>query len=304
MHKPAIWKIVLAFAAVYVLWGSTYLAIRVGVATVPPLLMAGVRQLIAGVALYAWLRGRGTPKPGRANWKAATVVGGLMLLIGNGAVCWAERVVPSGLAALLIATTPLWMVLLDWLWHGAARPQGRLFTGLVLGFGGAGLLVAPGQFAGGSQIDPLGGVALVVATLGWSAGALYSKRANLPKSALLGAAMQMICGGVLLLVASALVGEWHGFEWTNVSARSVGAMVYLVLFGSLVGYSAYMWLLQVSTPARVSTTAYVNPVIAVLLGWLVAGEPITGRILLAAGIIVVAVVLIISQPAKPVSEPV
>lgn len=298
------WKIGLAFAAVYVLWGSTYLAIRIGVETFPPLLLAAVRMTTAGWLLYGWLRWRGAPQPTGGQWRAATVIGGLMLLVGNGGVCWAERTVPSGLASLLTGTTPLWMALLGWLWQGTARPTGRMIAGVALGFVGAGLLVAPGQFAGGSQVDPLGAVALVFATVGWATGALYSRRANLPKSALLGAAMQMICGGALLLLVSGLVGEWPGFAWGNVSGRSWGAVVYLVLFGSLVGYSAYMWLLQVSTPARVSTTAYVNPVIAVLVGWFVAGESITGRIVLAAGIIVVAVVLIISQPAAPVTEPV
>ena len=296
------WRIAVALGTVYVVWGSTYLAIRIGVETIPPLLMAGIRQAIAGLLMYGWLRWRGAAKPEPVHWRSATIIGGLMLLVGNGGVCWAEQVVPSGLTALLVATTPLWMVLLDWLWHGAKRPSGQLVAGLTLGFVGAGLLVSPGQFAGGGHVDPLGGVVLFVAALAWAAGSLYSRRAKLPSSTLLGAAMEMIAGGALLLVASGLFGEWRGFVWTQVSARSLGAILYLIVFGSMVAYTAYMWLMQVTTPARVSTNAYINPVVAVVLGWWVAGEPITQRIVIAAGIIIVAVIVIISHRSPPAAE--
>jgi drug/metabolite transporter (DMT)-like permease len=294
------WRLIAAFVAVYVIWGSTYLGIRVAVETVPPLLMAGMRQATAGLLLYAWLRWRGTPRPERIHWRSAAIVGALMLLIGNGGVAWAERVVPSGLTALLVATSPLWMALIEWLWHGAARPGGQMVAGLILGFVGAGLLVAPASLGGGSHVDSLGALALLVATLGWAAGALYSRRAKLPASAFLGAAMEMTAGGAMLLVASALIGECRGFAWSHISPRSWVALLYLTTFGSMIAYTAYMWLLQVSTAARVSTTAYVNPIIAVLLGWWLGGEAIGARILIAAGIIVVAVALIIShRPALP-----
>ena len=296
------WKIAAALGTVYIVWGSTYLAIRIGVETIPPLLMAGVRQAIAGLLMYGWLRWRGAAKPETVHWRSATIIGVLMLLVGNGGVCWAEQVVPSGLTALLVATTPLLMVLLDWLWQGAKRPSGQLVAGLTLGFVGAGLLVSPGQFAGVGHVDPLGGVVLFVAALAWAAGSLYSRRAKLPSSTLLGAAMEMIAGGALLLVASGLFGEWRGFVWTQVSARSLGAILYLIVFGSMVAYTAYMWLMQVTTPARVSTNAYINPVVAVVLGWWVAGEPITQRIVIAAGIIIVAVIVIISHRSPPAAE--
>lgn len=300
MRNPAPWKFFLAMAVVYVVWGSTYLGIRIAVETVPPFMMAGLRQTTAGVLMYAWLRYRGATKPERIHWRSAAIIGGLMLLVGNGGVAWAERVVPSGLTALLIATMPVWMVLLEWLWHGAARPGGRMVVGLVLGFAGAGLLVAPGQFAGGSHIDPVGGLVLFVATGAWAIGTMYSRRAKLPASALLGAAMEMAAGGAMLLVASTLFGEWHGFAWSTVSTRSWVALVYLTVFGSMLAYTAYMWLMQVSTPARVSTNAFVNPIVAVVLGWWLANEPVTPRIVIAAVIIVVAVVLIIlHRPAPP-----
>ncbi len=299
---PRRWQIAAALGTVYLVWGSTYLGIRVGVETIPPLLMAGMRQTAAGLLLYGWLRGRGAAKPQPVHWRSATVIGGLMLLVGNGGVCWAEQVVPSGLAALLVATTPLWMVLLDWLWHGGARPGWQMAGGLALGFGGAGLLVSPGQFAGGGHVDPAGGVVLLVAALAWAVGSLYSRRAKLPASALLGAAMEMIAGGGMLLVAAGLFSEWHGFSWSGVAARSWVAMAYLTVLGSMVAYSAYMWLLKVTTPARVSTNSYANPVVAVALGWWLAGEPITPRIVLAAGIIVAAVVMIISHRPAPPAE--
>jgi drug/metabolite transporter (DMT)-like permease len=302
MHKPPTWKIAAALAIVYVVWGSTYLAIRIGVETIPPFLMSGMRQATAGLLLYAWLRWRGVPRPERAHWRSATIIGALMLLIGNGGVAWAERVVPSGLTALLIATMPMWMVLLDWLWHDAARPTARVVVGLAFGFAGAGLLVAPGQFAGGAHVDRLGAVVLFVATVGWAIGSLYSRRAKLPASALFGAAMEMVTGGVLLLVASAMVGEWRGFAWRTVSARSWIATAYLTVFGSMLAYTAYMWLMKVTTPARASTNAFVNPVVAVVLGWWLADEPITPRIMLAALIIVVAVVLIIWHRPPPPAE--
>ena len=296
------WKLVAAFAAVYVIWGSTYLGIRIAVETIPPFLMAGMRQATAGLLLYAWLRWRGVPRPERVHWRSATVVGALMLLVGNGGVAWAEKVVPSGLTALLIATMPLWMTLLDWLWHGAARPGGQIVAGLALGFIGAGLLVAPGQFAGGSHVDPWGALVLFVATVAWAAGSLYSRRAVLPTAALLGAAMEMLTGGALLLVASGLLGEWRGFALAQVSQRSWIALVYLTVFGSIVAYSAYMWLMKVTTPARASTNAFVNPIVAVLLGWWLGGEPMNARIVLAAGVIVIAVLLIISHRSEPIAE--
>ena len=287
----------LAFAAVYVLWGSTYLAIRVGVETIPPFLMAGVRHLTAGLILLGWLRWRGTPWPERRHWPAAAIIGGLMLLGGNGLVTWAEQRVPSGLAALIVASVPLWMTLLDGI-QQRERPHGVVIVGLAIGLAGLGFLVAPGNFAGGTHVDPLGAAALLAAALFWAIGSLYSRGAKLPASTLLATAMEMIGGGAILLCASALLREWRGFSPAAVSSSSLLALGYLIVAGSLLGFTAYVFLLGATTPARVSTYAYVNPVVAVLLGWAILGEAVTPRTLIAAAVIVASVALIIRHGAR------
>lgn len=289
-------EIVLAFAAVYVLWGSTYLAIRFGVETIPPFLMAGVRHLTAGVLLFGWLRLTGTPRPEPRHWRSAAIIGGLLLLGGNGLVTWAEQRVPSGLAALIVASVPIWMTVFDGL-QRRERPHGVVILGLALGLGGIAFLVAPGRFAGGSHVDPLGAAALLTAALLWATGSLVSRRVPLPTSTLLTTAMEMIAGGLILLVVAGVTREWQGFTLAAVSTRSLLALGYLIVAGSLLGFSAYIFLLGATTPARVSTYAYVNPVVAVFLGWLLAGEPVTARTLVAAAIIVAAVALIIRHGA-------
>jgi drug/metabolite transporter (DMT)-like permease len=281
-----------AFGAVYVIWGSTYLAIRYAIETLPPFLMAGVRFLLAGAILYAWSM-RGTPRnPTREEWRAAAIIGGLLLLGGNGAVVWAEQTVPSGIAALLVAVTPCWIVLLDWLWHRGRRPGPLTVIGLVLGVVGIVLLVGPESLRGNGSIAPAGLAALMFGSLTWSIGSIYSKRAPTAPGALLSTGMQMLCGGALLLVASFIVGEPAEFDIARVSLRSVLALLYLMIFGALIGYSAYVWLLRVARPARVATYAYVNPLVAVLLGWLVAGESLTMRMGMAAVVIVAGVAMI------------
>jgi drug/metabolite transporter (DMT)-like permease len=291
-------RVVAAFAAVYLIWGSTYLAIRFAIETVPPFTMAGVRYLIAGAVLYGWMRLRGTSSPTRYHWISAAIVGGLLLLGGNGGVVWAEQRVPSGLTALLITSVPLWMALLNWLRPGGMRPSGPVAIGLFTGFAGVALLVSPGELAGGLHVDPLGGAVLLLASLSWAAGSLYSRHARFPESALLATAMEMIAGGVLLLAAGLVAGEWARLDLAAVSPKSFLAFAYLIAFGSLVGFTAYIWLLRVTTPARVSTYAYVNPVVAVFLGWALAGEPLTPRTLIAAAIIICAVVLITTYGAR------
>lgn len=291
-EAPSKLKIASAFAAVYVIWGSTYLAIYYAIQTLPPFLMAAARFLIAGALLYGWSVMRAARRPTAQEWKAAFIVGGLLLLGGNGAVVWAEQFVPSGIAALLIAVTPCWMVLLDWLWHGAARPGGRTVIGLVLGFGGIVLLVGPSAVAGGGAIHAGGALVLILGSLAWATGSIYSKRAPSPPGALLFTGMQMLGGGVLLLVLGTAMGEFSALDIGGVSWRSALALLYLILFGAIVGYSAYVWLLRTVSPASVSTYAYVNPVVAVLLGWAIAGEALTPRMALAAAIIITGVALI------------
>jgi drug/metabolite transporter (DMT)-like permease len=290
--RPTLAKVIAAFAAVYVLWGSTYLAIRFAIETLPPLTMAGVRFLSAGGLLYGFLRLRGMPAPRRLHWRSAAVIGGLLLLGGNGNVVLAERTVPSGVVALLVATLPLWMVLLDWWRPGGVRPAGRTVVGLLVGFGGMMLLVGPSGLAGGGSVDPLGAGMALAGSVSWAAGSIYARGAKLPASPFMATAMELLAGGALLLLAGAVLGELGALDPAGVSARSLLSLAYLVVFGSLVGFTAYIWLLGVSTPSRVSTYAYVNPVVAVFLGWAFAGEPVTPRVLVAAAVIVAAVAVI------------
>jgi drug/metabolite transporter (DMT)-like permease len=290
-------EIVLAFAAVYLLWGSTYLAIRFGVETIPPFILAGLRHLTAGLLLFAWMRLRGTPAPEPRHWRSAAIIGGLLLLGGNGLVTWAEQRVPSGLAAIIVASVPIWMTVLDGI-QNRERPHGVVIVGLALGLAGLAFLIAPGRLAGGSRVDPLGAAALLTAALLWAVGSLASRRAALPSSTLLAVSMEMIAGGAILLATASLAGEWRGFALAAVSQRSLLSLAYLIVAGSLLGFSAYIFLLGATTPARVSTYAYVNPVVAVFLGWAIAREPVTPRTLLAAAVIVGAVALIIRHGAR------
>jgi drug/metabolite transporter (DMT)-like permease len=290
-----------AFAAIYLIWGSTYLAIRLAIQSVPPFLMAGVRFCIAGALLYLWTRRRGAPPPSRYQWREAAVVGILLLSIGNGGVSWAEQRIPSGLVALMVAMVPLWMVILESLRPGGTRPGGKVIAGLGLGLTGMVVLVAPGSHGGGPAVDFTAVLVLVLATLGWSIGSLYTRRARLPDMPLRGTAMEMLVGGALLVSVSGFGGEWGQLDPGALSVRSLLAMGYLIVFGSLVGFSAYMWLLRTSTPARVSTYAFVNPVVAIFLGWSLASEPLTWSTLLAAAIIIGGVGLITTS--RPRSRP-
>ncbi len=296
-HKASPALILAAFAAVYLIWGSTYLAIRIAIATIPPFLMAGMRFVFAGAVLYAWTRLTGAPKPTLTQWRSATIIGALLLLIGNGGVTWSELTVPSGIAALVVATVTVWMVVFDWGLYGAKRPSSATMIGIGLGLTGMMVLIGPGNVSGES-FNPLGLAALFFATMGWAAGSLHSRKVDLPKSPFMSTALQMLCGGGLLLLAGLLAGETRGFELAEVSLHSWLALLYLSIFGALIAFTAYVWLLRVTTPARVSTYAYVNPIIALVLGWAFAGEALTSRALLAAAIIVAAVVLIIANRAK------
>ncbi|NTU64558.1 MAG: drug/metabolite exporter YedA [Chloroflexi bacterium] len=286
------WRIVLAFAAVYLIWGSTYLAIRFAIETIPPYLMGGARFLIAGSVLYAVLRWRGVKTPTRLNWRAAAIAGGLLLWGGNGGVMLAEQYVPSSLAALIVAMVPLWMVLLNWRWGDRARPNAGTALGVGLGLVGIVLIAAPGQAAAEGAVNPIGLLILIGASLSWSIGSLYSRKAALPSNALLSTAMEMLAGGGMMLMAGLLLGQGAQIRFDQISVLSLSALGYLVVFGSLIGFTAYVWLLKVSTPARVSTYAFVNPVVAVFLGWAFAGEELSLRVMAAAAVIIVAVMLI------------
>ncbi len=286
------WRVVLAFAAIYLIWGSTYLAIRLAIETIPPSLMGGLRFLIAGGILYAVLRWRGVKAPSRVQWRAAIIVGGLLLWGGNGGVMLAEQYVPTGLAALIIATVPLWTVVLNWKWGDRVRPTLGTAIGVGLGLLGIGLIAAPGQAGAGGSINPIGLAILIGASLSWSLGSIYSRHAALPANALLATALEMLAGGALMMIAGFVLGQGAQIHLDQVSLLSLSAVGYLVVFGSLIGFTAYVWLLKVSTPARVSTYAFVNPVVAVFLGWAFMGEQLSTRVMIAAAVIILAVVLI------------
>jgi drug/metabolite transporter (DMT)-like permease len=283
-----------ALAVVYLVWGSTFLAIRYAVRTLPPLLMAGARYSIAGGILYGFLRLKGARPPSRSQWLSALVVGALMIGLGNGLLTWSELVVPSGTAALLVAAMPLWMVLLDWLVFGGRRPRLPVGLGLVAGFAGVALLLGPSRGSGGGHAALLSGFAILVGTLGWAYGSLWSRGAAMADPPLLGTASHMLAGGLLLVAAGLALGEGGDLSVRAASTRSLLSFAYLIVLGSLVTYTTYMWLLRHAQASLVSTYAYVNPVVAVFLGWLLAGEAVTARTLVAATVIVGAVALIVT----------
>ncbi|HSU17723.1 drug/metabolite exporter YedA [Longimicrobium sp.] len=291
-------KTIAAFAIVYVVWGSTYLAILYAIRAIPPLLMAGARFAAAGVILYTVLRLRGAERPTRRNWMAAAVAGTGMLVMGNGAVTWAEQRVPSGVAALVVASVPLWMVILEW-----ARPRGRLpsrgvLLGVLIGAAGLVFLVAPWN-AGGGSIDRTAVGVVLVGAFCWAAGSLYTRTAPLPRNVLLGAAMEMLAAGAVLLAAGLVSGEGARLRWSAIDAVAIASVAYLAVFGSVVAFSAYAWLLGNCPATRVATYAYVNPVVAVLLGWWFADEALTARTVGAMAVIVAGVVIVNTARARP-----
>lgn len=295
-QAPSPAALILAFLAVYLIWGSTYLGIRFAVETMPPFTMAGLRFLAAGAALYGWASWRGAARPSRIQWRSALIIGSLLLVMGNGMLTWAELYVPSGAAALIVTTVPMWMVALEALRPGGARPSPRAIVGLLIGIGGIAILIGP-QELNGSGIHPGGAGAICLACFCWALGSIYSRSAPQVPSTIQNVGMQMLLGGAILLVLGIALGE--RLDPSVVSQRSLWALVYLAAIGGVVSYSAYVWLLKVSTPAKVSTYAYVNPVVAVLLGWWLANETLGPNVLFAAVAVVTAVVLITWQRATP-----
>ena len=284
----------LAFAAVYLIWGSTYLGIRYAIETLPPFLMAATRFLVAGAILFTWAAVSGESiRVSLSHWPRAFMLGALLLLCGNGGVTWAEKYIASGFAALLIATEPFWVVLLNWA-ISHRRPNGKVLFGVLIGLAGVALLVGEGLGHGGASLSMefIGSGVVMLASVAWALGSVYSNRHPIKTSTSMASGMQMLAGGSLLLLLGLVTGEFHGLNLAKASWTSVVALGYLTIFGSLVAFTAYSWLLRNDTPARAATYAYVNPVVAVLLGWLIASEPITLRIIVAAAIIVGSVALI------------
>jgi len=289
--------LILSFLAVYIIWGSTFFAIRIALESFPPLLLAGTRHLGAGLLLCGIFYRRGT-RPTKAEWTTTAITGVLLLFGGNGGVCWAEQTVPSGITALLVATVTLWMVLVDWLRPGGHRPSARVLFGIAIGFAGLLVLVGPAHLGNSGRVDPIGAGILVIASLCWACGSLYSKHGSLPGSPLLGAGMQALCGGIALWIVGLLTGEGPRLHPTQVTPHAWMAIAYLVIFGSCVGFSAYLYILKKSTAARVATYAFVNPIVAMVLGWEFGGEGLTARTLIAGAVILTAVVLVITAPHR------
>ncbi len=291
------YKIILGFAAIYIIWGSTYLAIRIGVETIPPFFMASVRFTVAGILFYLYGRIKKAEKPKTKHWITTSIVGILLLVGGNGLVSWAEVVVPSGLTALLIAMVPLWIVLFDAIHPKGTRPTLTAIGGLLLGFIGVAALINPTNIGGLAEIDYFGAVLIIFASIFWAAGSIYAKHAEMPKSMIVASGMQMIVAGVVLLILSSLTGELNQFTFESITYKAWMSLLYLITFGS-VGYGAYIWLLQVTEPSKVATYAYVNPIIALILGNLIASERISFWTIGCSAFILIAVFIIVSSKKK------
>lgn len=292
---PPPWLVIAAFLSVYLIWGSTYLGMHVAVETIPPFLMAGCRFVTAGAVLYAAMRLRGAPAPQPVHWRSATIAGALLLVLGNGGISWVQQTAPSNLTAIMVAATPVWMNLCEWLRPGGRRPLGSTVLGIVLGFAGVGWVVLSRDAGGQRVVGAAVAGMLLLAPFAWAVGSIYARHAPQGPVSLLNIAMQMLAGGAAMLVVSAVRGELQGFHFAQISAASGWAFVYLTIFGSLIGFTAYSWLLLISTPAKVSTYAYVNPLIAIVFGRIFLQEKLPSSILVAGALILVSVVIITTR---------
>jgi drug/metabolite transporter (DMT)-like permease len=299
--QPRRWKVLLAFAIIYFVWGSTFLAIRVGVREVPPFLLAGLRFLVAGLVLYVWMRARGTPSPTTREWGAATLLATLIFVFDYGLLFWAEKRVPSGIAAVMMATIPVFMAIAEIIFLRTQRLTLRLGMALLVGLAGVGVLVGHSMGLGESPVDRSGACALIVAAISWSVAASLSRRLPSPASKVMSSGTQMLAGGVLLLLAAALLGEFRGFRAQAVSRGAWLALAYLIVAGSIVGFTAYVWLLHHESPTKVGTYAYVNPVVAVLVGYFLGGEALGPRTIVGTLLVLISVVVITTTP-KPKLE--
>jgi drug/metabolite transporter (DMT)-like permease len=299
--RPAAWKILSAFAIIYFVWGSTFLAIRVGVSEVPPFLLAAIRFFVAGVALYLWMRMKGTPSPSRREWTGATLLGTLIFLVDYGCLFWAEQRVPSGIAAVVLATIPVFITLLEIIFLRTQKLTVRLGLALMMGLAGVAVLMGHSLSFGEVPINRAGTLALLVAAFTWSIATILTRRLTLPPSKPMSAAAQMLTGGVQLFILAGVSGEFAGFHPQAVSAKAWLALFYLIVAGSIVGFTAYVWLLHHESPTKVGTYAYVNPVVAVALGYFVGGEAVGPRTLVGALFVLVSVITITTTP-KPESK--
>lgn len=297
---PRLRAYILAFTTIYLVWGSTYLAIRVAVETMPPFAMAAVRFALAGALLFTFLRLRGVAMPTARQWRDAAISGFFLLLGGNGLVTWAERTVPSGVTALLIGSGPVFVVLVEWLWPGGRRPTLLTFFAMLLGFAGVAWLAAPWETTADHAIDSTGAATIVLACLSWSIGAIFGKRVRDPAPPFMAAACQMLAGSAFLALAAWAHGDFAAWDNSTITPKAWLAFLYLIFAGSLAGYCAFVWLVKHASPARTATFAYVNPVVAVFLGWLILDETILGRTLAASAIIILSVIIVsTARPPAP-----
>jgi drug/metabolite transporter (DMT)-like permease len=297
-NRPALWKILLAFGIIYFVWGSTFLGIRVGVREIPPLLFAGMRFLLAGVVLYGWTRIKKDPSPTRREWLSIALVATMIFVVDYGCLFWAEQRVPSGLAAVMLATIPLFMALSEILFLGTQKLTVRLAFALLVGVGGVAVLVSHSISLGEEPINRSGAGALVIASISWSVASALMRKIPLPASKMVSSGAQMLAGGVFLMFAAGAFGEFRGFRFQQVSSNAWLALIYLVLAGSIVGFTAYVWLLHHESPTKVGTYAYVNPIVAVALGYFLGGEAVGARTLLGTLLVLVSVIVITTTPAK------
>jgi len=296
--RPATWKILLAFSIIYFVWGSTFLAIRVGVREVPPLILAAIRFSIAGLALYAWISARGEAQPTAREWRSASLLGLIIFVFDYGLLFWSEQRVPSGVAAVMLATIPVFMALSEIIILRTQRLTIRLVVALLIGIFGVAILMAHSLNLGGVPVDKLGALALIFASISWSIASILSRKIPLPQSKLMSSAAQMLTGGVLLTILAASLGDFHSFHPAAVSRAVWFSLLYLIVAGSIIGFTAYVWLLHHESPTKVGTYAYVNPIVAVLVGYFLGGEELTTRTILGSLCILVSVIVITTMPAK------
>ncbi len=301
--KPAAWKVLLAFAIIYFVWGSTFYAIRIGVQEVPPFLLAGMRFVIAGLALYAWMRARGTPSPILREWGSVTILAVFIFVGDYGLVFWSERRVPSGITAVMMAMIPVFMALAEIIFLRTQKLTLRLAMALLVGLGGVAVLVGHTVRLGGEPVDTAGAVALTIAALSWSVAAPLTRKLPLPESKVMSSGAQMFAGGILLLLISGLLGEFRGFHLQTVSREAWLALAYLIVAGSIVAFTAYVWLLHHESPTKIGTYAYVNPVVAVVIGYFLGGEAIGMRTILGMLLVMVSVVVITTAPQQKTDAP-
>jgi drug/metabolite transporter (DMT)-like permease len=302
--RPPAWKTLLAFSIIYFVWGSTFLAIRVGVREVPPLLLASMRFFIAGAVLFGWMRLKGTPSPSRREWAAASLLAICIFVLDYGLLFWAEQRVPSGIAAVMLATIPVFMALSEILFLRTQRLTVRLALALLIGIGGVAVLVSRSVSFGEAAIDRAGALALVVAAMSWSVASALTRKLPLPASKAMSSGAQMLAGGIMLALAAAIFGEFRGFNIQAVSRGAWFALAYLIVAGSIVGFTAYVWLIHHESPTKVGTYAYVNPVVAVIVGYFLGGEAVGPRTLLGTLLVLVSVIVITTTRAtKPAAAP-